>query len=461
MNRLVVSLTSYGDRIETTLPKTLKSIENCTSYSPDMIVLYLAEQDRPRIKNQFVKYKHLSIRYVNDYMSHKKFIALTEKEFIDDYIVIIDDDLLYKPYFFEKLYDKFFEHQNESNFIVCNRAQKLLDREYSRKPFIMKGDPDYGKMVFGSGAGLLIPPHTMRFDLPIIEEGFKVAPHCDETFYSAYCIKKNIRTFCTGKPQPFQPQVLPKGNVGLWEKYNKREKDITFHSVFRYFRLEINEKIFVSFTSWRDRIHLASKVVQMMRNQTLPPEKIILTLSSDEFPYKEEELPKDLVSMVGDDFCIRWTDRNTKTFKKLEPLFYIHPECWVLLVDDDVEYPRDFIETMYCSTTDDRPVTGSGLKTDYREYGYTISCNGAFCLIKPKHCLPHLKELKDYLIEYTEDIPSDPVLTYSVFYNDIEFIRSTTDYQRLQNRGVGKYPSPYSEGSTEHNDYIHDLIHRR
>lgn len=463
MNRLIVSLTSYGARLGTTCSKAIKSLNSCLDYKPDLIVLYVAEQDKSLVKNQFDKIRNLSIRYVPDYKSHKKFIALTEREFIDDYVVIADDDLSYKPYFFQRLFEKFEEHRNIDKFIVCNRAQLVVDMTYNNRKFILKGDPDDGRMLFGSGGGLLIPPHIMRFEESLIEEAFKLSPHCDEQFYSAYCIKNNIKTFCTGKPQPFTPLQLPKEDPkGLWDKYNCREKDVTFHKIFEYFKLEINEKIFVSFTSWRARINYAAKVVERMRKQTLKPEKIILTLSIDEFPEKEKELPENLVNMVGDDFTIRWVKENTYTFKKLEPLFYIHPEHWVLIVDDDVDYPKDFIQTMYYSLNGDEPVTGSSLKTWYREWKNVVSANGAFTLIKPKHCLPYLKDIFEYLLQFTTDIASDPILTYAVLMNKLTFKTSKVDYRKLQAKWDGKYPMPYSGGKEgrARSDRTHDLIHK-
>lgn len=465
MSRIIVSLTSYGERLKETAPEAVKSINECAEYTPDLIVLYVAENERHLVKDQFRHIKNIQIRYIPDYLSHKKFYALTEKEFEDDFIVIADDDLHYKTYFLSKLFQKYEEHKNCENFIVCNRAQRLIDREYKNRKFVLKGEPDSGRMIYGSGAGVLVPPHTMRFSEELIKEGFTVSPHCDETFYSAYCIKNGIKTFCTGKPQPFYQIRLPKLDpTGLWDKYNQYEKDETFHKMFKHFDLEINERIYVSFTSWKKRIHLASKVVERMRKQTLKPYKIILTLSSDEFKNMEKDLPKDLTRMVGEDFEIKWVKENTFTFKKLEPLFYVDRNCWVLIIDDDVEYPNDFIESMYFSADPEgtQPVTGSSLKTWYREWGNVMSANGAFTLIKPVHCLPHLQLMKDYIMNITQDIASDPILTYAVFLNKISFRKSKNDFRGLQAKGDGKYPEPYSAGKEgrRRSDYTHELIHK-
>lgn len=465
MSRIIVSLTSYGERLKETAPEAVKSINECAEYTPDLIVLYVAENERHLVKDQFRHIKNIQIRYIPDYLSHKKFYALTEKEFEDDFIVIADDDLHYKTYFLSKLFQKYEEHKRNSNFIICNRGQRMSENAYIKKPFIMKEDPDYGRMVFGSGAGLLIPPHTMRFVEEVIKEGFTVSPHCDESFYSIYCIKNGIKTFCTGKPQPFYQIRLPKLDpTGLWSKYNRYEKDEVLRKVCDFFSVPVNEPIYVSFTSWKKRIHLASKVVEMMRRQTIKPKKIILTLSSDEFKNMEKDLPRELVRMVGEDFEIKWVKENSFTFKKLEPLFYIDEDEWVLIVDDDINYPDDFIQTMYFSTDPDgnQPVTGSSLKTWYREWGNVMSAAGAYCLIKPRHCLPYLKLMKDYLMKITLDLSSDPILTYSVFLNKLTFLKSKIDFRKLHMRGNENYANPYSAGTEgkKRNERTHELIHK-
>lgn len=455
----IVTLTSYGYRLQETAPKAIASLFTDT-FEPDRVILYVAHGDRKFVGNQFRGIKRLEIRYVDDIKSHKKFCALADRSLDDDFIIIVDDDLQYKSYFWDRLWWKYDEHKSDENFIVCNRAQLISGNEYRKTPFVMKNDPDCGKFRFGSGGGLLIPPRTMRISKETLLKGYEIAPHCDETFYSCYCIANHITTYCTGKPQAFFPIPLPKKDPnGLWDKFNKFEKDSVLVRCKSHFGIT-EEQIFVSFTSWRKRIGYASKVVERMKRQTLPPTKIILTLSSDEFPQRERELPKELLALRDSQFEIRWVKKDTKTFKKLEPLFYIHPEHWVLIIDDDVPYDERFIEDMYASVKDNSPVTGSHLKTDYRQYGNILSANGAFTLIKPMHCLPYLKEIKDYsLAQGCTSLCSDPALTYSVLLNGYEFTGSKKNLFELQRKG-DRLPEPYSGGKegVERNRKTHHII---
>lgn len=110
------------------------------------------------------------------------------------------------------------------------------------------------------------------------------------------------------------------------------------------------KKIIVSMTSWKKRIQYVSKTIYMMERQSLVPDKIILNLSTDEFPNKEKELPNDLVmlSETLDNFEIYWVKSNTRAFKKFIPTLgrFFEENCWILTVDDDYYYNKDYISMM-------------------------------------------------------------------------------------------------------------------
>ena len=106
-------------------------------------------------------------------------------------------------------------------------------------------------------------------------------------------------------------------------------------------------KIYVSFTSWSKRIHHVCDTLFYLTEQTLQPDKIYLTLSTDEFPNKEIPEPlKELETILN--FEIIWVKENTKAFKKLIPVLSRHKDedCWILTIDDDVVYDNTYIETI-------------------------------------------------------------------------------------------------------------------
>lgn len=108
------------------------------------------------------------------------------------------------------------------------------------------------------------------------------------------------------------------------------------------------KKIIVSLTSWKERISSVSKTIYMFERQTLVPDLIVINLSSDEFPMREQELPELLLLMLEqlDNVKLNWVKENTKAFKKVIPTIksFYNEDCWILSVDDDYLYKDDYVE---------------------------------------------------------------------------------------------------------------------
>lgn len=110
------------------------------------------------------------------------------------------------------------------------------------------------------------------------------------------------------------------------------------------------KKIIVSMTSWKKRIQYVSRTIVMMECQTLVPDLIVLNLSTDEFPKKEKELPEEIMLLLScfKNLEIFWVKENTKAFKKVIPTIerFKNEDCWILSVDDDWLYRKDYVEYM-------------------------------------------------------------------------------------------------------------------
>lgn len=80
---------------------------------------------------------------------------------------------------------------------------------------------------------------------------------------------------------------------------------------------------------------------------------ICLTLSTDEFPNKEAELPESLMKL-SDKFEILWIEDNIKCFKKV--LFAIdkYRNVPIISADDDCIYHENYAEILYSSWLTDR-----------------------------------------------------------------------------------------------------------
>lgn len=226
-----------------------------------------------------------------------------------------------------------------------------------------------------------------------------------------------------------------------------------------------NDRIIVSFTSWKKRIHLVASIVRKMMSQTLKPDKIVLNLSSDEFKGKESDLPTELVSMQNEVFEINWVKENTRVYKKNIPTMEKYPDDIIVSIDDDIDYPDNLIEVLYrkyimCGCR--MPVTSG----TYKWRGGLYSHYGCFTLFKKWMIEPYFDDLyKNVVMKYGIDtIPfADPIFTYSVLLsgNRYAFIHelNMSEYRR---KSVTDRMDAHSKLGTEEYKkamtYEHDII---
>lgn len=106
------------------------------------------------------------------------------------------------------------------------------------------------------------------------------------------------------------------------------------------------EKIIISLTSYPDRIQTVDKVICSLFEQNEKADEIVLWLSREEFPKKNEDLPESLKCLVGKNgFRIEWRGGNLKSHKKY---YYILQENKniVITVDDDMYYSKTLVHTL-------------------------------------------------------------------------------------------------------------------
>lgn len=105
------------------------------------------------------------------------------------------------------------------------------------------------------------------------------------------------------------------------------------------------ELIIVSLTSWKMRINSVGRTIESILHNSVIPDKIVLNLSSLEFPQKELDLPQDLIDFIEKGKLeLSWQPDNTKAFKKFIPTLKKYPNDVIIAIDDDFIYPRGFIE---------------------------------------------------------------------------------------------------------------------
>ena len=107
--------------------------------------------------------------------------------------------------------------------------------------------------------------------------------------------------------------------------------------------------VVVCMTSWTKRIKNVKPVVESIMKNTLQPDRLYLSLSVEEFPNRELDLPKDLVNYFNSDnrLILNWVEgENTKTMKKVFPVLqYLEDDDIIIIADDDILFPTDLIES--------------------------------------------------------------------------------------------------------------------
>lgn len=76
-------------------------------------------------------------------------------------------------------------------------------------------------------------------------------------------------------------------------------------------------KACIALTSWKKRINTVGLTIYNLFTVCGPEFHIVLTLAEEEFPKKEQELPRDLVLMnKAGMFEILWVKKNIRSLKK-------------------------------------------------------------------------------------------------------------------------------------------------
>lgn len=126
---------------------------------------------------------------------------------------------------------------------------------------------------------------------------------------------------------------------------DKKELDLKLNE-FNDIGISDDGDIIVSVTSYPERIKEVKYTIYSILTQNLKPKKVVLWLADEEFPNKENDLEKDLLNLKNNGLEIKWCD-NLKSFKKLIPSLKGYPNDIIVTADDDVFYPKNWLESLY------------------------------------------------------------------------------------------------------------------
>lgn len=212
---IIVSLTSFPERIDR-IWITIETLLNQTQ-APKKVILWLAKEqfkENISIPNSLKKLSNrgLEIRFCNDLRSHKKYYYVM-KEFPENIIITVDDDILYPRNLIENLYNT---HKKFPNAICCNWSHQIVfDENKNLKKYDDWHDgsgiltvPRFDTIPIGY-AGILYPPKCLDDNVFNIEDIIELAPLADDIWLKAMSLKK-----CIGVVRTQQIQVPFFGVIG-------------------------------------------------------------------------------------------------------------------------------------------------------------------------------------------------------------------------------------------------------
>lgn len=195
-SKIIVSMTSFPARIETTGAVIEQMLYQ--TVKPDEVILWLSKEQFPEREKQLPK-RLLELRDKfgvkigwcdGDLRAYKKFLPAL-KEYPEDLLIIIDDDLLYPIDLVEKLVDA---HEKFPNAVIASRVHKISTDEngevLSYKEWKKQiGDDTFEikeDWFFTGGAGTLFPPHIFGEEIlneKIIQE---LCPFADDIWLNIH-----------------------------------------------------------------------------------------------------------------------------------------------------------------------------------------------------------------------------------------------------------------------------------
>jgi hypothetical protein len=248
-----ISLTSYGRRVNKTVPYTIISLLRQT-YKPDELVLWLDnknwnEQNIPYSLKRLQKYG-LSIRFCDDLRSYKKLIpTLINRP--KNLIITADDDIYYPKDTIERLIEAYNDNANR---VYCHVAHKVkIDMQKGLASYKEWNEDIYGQsgtLVFPVGWGcILYDPRLLFKDVTRKDLFTTLSPYADDVWFyfmeilcgTECCVIKRKRLMYFYPIDTFyqlfhKNASLVKSNVG--EEMNDRQ----IKNVMDYYGITVDKK---------------------------------------------------------------------------------------------------------------------------------------------------------------------------------------------------------------------------
>ncbi len=246
---IIVSITSYPKRISK-LHITIRSILN-QSFPPKKILIWLSKEEfpdeldsLPASLKKMLRY-NVEIRFVEENLkSHKKYFYAF-KEYPEEIIVTMDDDIIYYPNTIERLLSI---HKRFPNAICANIIKKIeVDKDqflsYVKWTNIKSKEFIHSKQFLAVGiGGVLYPPKLINTDVLFdVEKIFKLCLSADDLWLKAcsFMVNTEVATGGSFYPNPITIPNTQKDGLRVIN-VNNNMNDIQWKKICDYLTLKPN-----------------------------------------------------------------------------------------------------------------------------------------------------------------------------------------------------------------------------
>lgn len=225
-SRLIVSLTSFPDRIGTVWI-TIATLLNQTQ-KPYKVLLWLADEQFPhrKLPKSLLKLQKrgLEICFCEDLKPHKKYFE-TMLAYPEYFVVTADDDVFYPENHIEQLWKG---HERYPDAVVCHWSHRIgFDEKGEYKPYDKWEDnaasePAYKTLAVGCN-GILYPPGSIPREAFVKEMITENTLFTDDLWLKCMEIRNGWKTVNCNETILIYFNNIFSGKAGLW-KHNTGRK---------------------------------------------------------------------------------------------------------------------------------------------------------------------------------------------------------------------------------------------
>ena len=246
-SEIVVSLTSFPPRIGQ-LHLTLKSLL-CQTLVPRRIVVWLSREEFPNGSQALpdslkaLTHNGVEFRFVpQNLRSHKKYYYAF-REFPDNTVVTVDDDVIYPRDTLARLWNLYWQHPGTvcANVIrqIARKGNGFAPYKQWRKMTEMPVESSHRNMAVGCG-GIMYPPHWYTenlFDTGLIAE---CCPYADDLWLKAHELLSGTRVTGGGPffPRPIELPLTQKHSLQRKNNGKTNRNDMQWNALVQHWELE-------------------------------------------------------------------------------------------------------------------------------------------------------------------------------------------------------------------------------